>query len=474
MTRIASLSSAAPLMAIPEYRPPEGGVGEWFRGAGGLRLRLGFWQPKGPARGTVFVSPGRAEPIEKYYEVVTDLLARRFCVVVHDWRGQGLSARLLPDRLKGHARAEDEFLDDYQRLLDGFEDRAPKPWVMLGHSMGAALNLSTLTRGEERFSAAVFINPMLRIKTGKHSLWSVMFQTDWKVKHGQGSDYVPELFDDPFEHTFEEDALTHDAARYNLWREQLFACPHLAVGTPTWGWLLFALRIGDTLLKDKGKVLKKIRTPVSIVVSGDDSLMMKQPTKAFAKKLLKGRCVEIAGAEHEILMEQDAYRRTFWAEFDETVEFNLPDEALPAAPLPSVLDAAMDDVPEMDVPEIEIPVVEVEVTEPVAPTATEVFDSHVPAETVVETVVVPEPEIEPEEVEPEEPEPEKIEDTVRPTTAQSIYFSYELSDVPVYAPPLPPERLSVSDASRSARAEVEVADWEETEDDKPSDVVSKS
>ncbi|UDF05389.1 alpha/beta hydrolase [Asticcacaulis sp. AND118] len=450
MTRIASLSSAAPLMAIPEYRPPEGGVGEWFRGAGGLRLRLGFWQPRGPARGTVFVSPGRAEPIEKYYEVVTDLLARRFCVVVHDWRGQGLSARLLPDRLKGHARSEDEFLDDYQRLLDGFEDRAPKPWVMLGHSMGAALNLSTLTRGEERFSAAVFINPMLRIKTGKHSLWSVMFQTDWKVKHGQGSDYVPELFDDPFEHTFEEDALTHDAARYNLWREQLFACPHLAVGTPTWGWLLFALRIGDTLLKDKGKVLKKVRTPVSIVMSGDDSLMMKQPTKAFAKKLLKGRCIEIAGADHEILMELDAYRRAFWAEFDETVEFNLPGEALPAAALSSIPYAALD----------EVPVVEVEVAEPVAPTATEVFDSHVPAETVVEDVVI---------AEPQEVETKEIERVVRPATAQSIYVSYELSDVPVYAPPLPPERLSVTDAARTARAEVEVADWEETEGETPSD-----
>lgn len=431
MTRIASLSTAAPLMAIPEYRPPEGGVGEWFRGAGGLRLRLGFWHPKGPARGTVFVSPGRAEPIEKYYEVVADLLERRFCVVVHDWRGQGLSARLLPDRLKGHARSEDEFLDDYQRLLDGFEDRAPKPWVMLGHSMGAALNLATLTRGEERFSAAVFINPMLRIKTGKHSLWSVMFQTDWKVKHGQASEYVPELFDDPFEHTFEEDALTHDAARYNLWREQLFACPHLAVGTPTWGWLLFALRIGETLLKDKGKLLKKVRTPVSVVISSDDTLMMKQPTKAFVKKLAKGRCVEIAGADHEILMEMDAYRRAFWAEFDEQISFNLPAEALPSAPVESSL--------------AQVPVAEIEVSEPVVPAATEVFDSHVPAE-AVETVVVAEP----------------TETEVHPVTAQPIFFSYELNDIPVYAPQPPPERLSVPEGLRAKRDEVEVADWEET------------
>ncbi|MDC7683401.1 alpha/beta fold hydrolase [Asticcacaulis sp. BYS171W] len=427
MSRIAALSSTAPLMAIPESRPPEGGVGEWFRGAGGLRLRLGFWQPKGTPRGTVFVSPGRSEPIEKYYEVVSDLLARRFCVVVHDWRGQGLSARLLPDRLKGHARSTEEFLDDYQRLLDGFEERAPKPWIMMGHSMGAALNLSTLIKGEERFGAAIFINPMLRIKTGKHSLWSVTFQTDWKVRHGQGTDYVPELFDDPFEHTFEDDALCHDEHRYNIWREQLFACPHLAIGTPTWGWLNFAFRIGETLLKDKGKLIKKVRTPVSIVCSGDDTLMMKQPSKMFAKKLPKGRYVEIPGADHEVLMELDEYRRQFWAEFDEMAEATLPAPVTFASP-----------------PVSAAPVQVVEAA-PV-PVAAEVFDSHVPEAVPAAGTAVEPPEdnlsvAPPVEAEADEPAVEMPK--------PALFVAYELSDVPAYAPPLEPAE------------EIEVVDWEE-------------
>ncbi|MFT3998095.1 MAG: alpha/beta hydrolase, partial [Asticcacaulis sp.] len=321
-----------------------------------------------------------------------------------------------------------------QRLLDGFEDRAPKPWVMLGHSMGAALNLVTLTRGEERFSAAIVINPMLRIRTGKHSLWSVTFQTDWKVKHGQGSDYVPELFDDPFEHTFEDDALTHDAARYNLWREQLFACPHLAVGTPTWGWLLFALRIGETLLKDKGKVLKKIRTPVSVVCSGDDSLMLKGPTKSFTKRLLKGRYVEIAGAEHEILMETDAARKAFWSEFDETVAFNLPPEGVNfAAPVASAEVAVAPAQP--------------------APVA-EVFDSAVPApEAVAEEPV--------EATELKLAVPDAEDETPAPVVKPALFVSYELSDIPVYAPPLPPERLS----SPSESIDIEASDWEERDEE---------
>ena len=39
-------------------------------------------------RGTVVLSPGRTEPIEKYYEVIGNFLARGWCVLTHDWRGQ--------------------------------------------------------------------------------------------------------------------------------------------------------------------------------------------------------------------------------------------------------------------------------------------------------------------------------------------------------------------------------------------------
>lgn len=342
-TRIAALSTSAPLMSIPESRPPQGGTGEWFRGAGGLRLRQGYWPCPRPGRGTVFVSPGRGEPIEKYYELVRDLMARDFHVVVHDWRGQGLSARLLPDRLKCHARSSEEFLDDFQRLLDGFEDRAPKPWIMIGHSMGAALNLATLIKGEPRISGAFFTNPMLRIKTGRHSMWAVTFQTNWQLNHGRGTEYVPELFEDPFEQTFENDALTHDRERYKIWHEQLYACPHLAVGSPTWGWLAFALKIGDTLLKDKNRVAKRVKTPVTLLCSGDDHIIHKSHTKSYAKKLGKATYVEVAGSEHEVLIEADEYRDQAMLELDALLDHVAPrglsHREATAMPAPAPMDA---------------------------------------------------------------------------------------------------------------------------------------
>ena len=305
-------------MGVPGAAPPPGGRGDWFRGAGGLRLRAAFWTPSALTaarpRGTVVLSPGRTEPIEKYFELIGNLLARGFCVLAHDWRGQGLSARLLPDRLKGHARAVEEFLDDYARLLDAHEDRAPKPWIMVGHSMGAVLNLLTLEAGEERFAGALLSGPMLRIKTGKRSMWSVKLAVRWNLRHGKAGDFVLDDADDPFDHTFENNALTTDVGRYELWRQQLFACPHLAVGGPTWGWLAFAIDAGERSLKTKA--LKSVRIPTTIVQAADDDRVWKQTNRWAARRLGRGRYVDVQGAKHEVIMETDELRAVFLAEFD--------------------------------------------------------------------------------------------------------------------------------------------------------------
>lgn len=329
MSRAAAFAANAPLMGVPGAAAPPGGKGEWFRGAGGLRLRAAFWEPEGEARGTVILSPGRTEPIEKYFEFIGDCLERGFCVLAHDWRGQGLSARLLPDRLRGHARAVEEFLDDYARLLDAFEARAPKPWIMVGHSMGAALNLLTLQAGEPRIAGALLSSPMLRIRTGKRSMWSVKLACRWNLRHGKAGDYVLDNMDDPFEHTFETDALTSDPHRYDLWRQQLYACPHLAVGGVTWGWLAFALDAGERALKPKA--LKRVKVPVAVVQAGEDDRVWKQTNRWAARRLGRGRYVEIDGAKHEVIMETDDRRAIVLREFDALADYLAPRERATAA-----------------------------------------------------------------------------------------------------------------------------------------------
>ena len=384
MNRIAAFTANAPLMSVPGAPAPAGGVGEWYRGAGGLRLRAGFWQPPlGPneqARGTVILSPGRTEPIEKYYETIGDFLKRGFYVLAHDWRGQGLSARLTPYRLKGHARAVEEFLDDFSRLLDAYEDRAPKPWIMVGHSMGAALNILSLQTGEARVVGAVLSSPMLKIKTGKRSLWSARFAARWNVNHGKAAEYVMDDPDDPFEHTFEKDALTTDRDRYERWREQLYACPHLAVGGVTWGWLAFGIEVGERALKPKA--LKKVRVPLSIVQGGEDSRVWKTTNKWAAKRFLGGRYTEILGAEHEVLMETDDKRQVFFMEFDSLADTVAPRAGAEPAFTPEPAEAAPQPAPAVEP-------IAAAAAAPIAPAA---FEAVAPEPLAAEPAYAPEPE----------------------------------------------------------------------------------
>ena len=110
----------APWTVTTAAPKPPGGDAYWFKGKGDARLRAGLFTPPRSPRGTVVLSSGHSEPIEKYFEVIDELLDRGFVVLAHDWRGQGLSQRLLPDRMKGHAIGFSDFVTDYTALLDTF------------------------------------------------------------------------------------------------------------------------------------------------------------------------------------------------------------------------------------------------------------------------------------------------------------------------------------------------------------------
>ena len=81
-------------------RGPAGASGHWVQTQDGLRLRLGVW--RNGAKGTVLIFPGRTEYIEKYGGAAAALAKAGYTSLAIDWRGQGLSDRLLPNRLIGH------------------------------------------------------------------------------------------------------------------------------------------------------------------------------------------------------------------------------------------------------------------------------------------------------------------------------------------------------------------------------------
>jgi lysophospholipase len=306
---------AAPLISTAAAPVPEGAAAEWVRGDGGARLRAALFAATAPSSGSVILSPGRSEPIEKYFEAVGRLTGAGFTVLAHDWRGQGLS-RSARDGPRGDARGWRPFVADFQRLLAAFADRLPKPWLAIGHSMGGCLTLLAMAEGETRFAATLLSAPMLGLNTGDIPEPAARLAARISTLFGRGSQPATKASAAP--DAFSRNILTHDANRYARNLAQIVEAPQLAVGAPTWGWLDFAFAATRRLAVGAGAAM--IATPLTAVLAGDEKLVDNVAARRTLARVQGARVVEAPGAYHELMQETDTVQTLFWAEFDALVD----------------------------------------------------------------------------------------------------------------------------------------------------------
>ena len=117
MADLDAPSLAEPVSELLHETPgnplPEGARAGLLRTHDGKKLRYArFDATERPLKGTVVLLPGRNESIEKYFETIADLTRRGLAVATLDWRGQGLSDRLLRNRERGHVDRFDSYVRD--------------------------------------------------------------------------------------------------------------------------------------------------------------------------------------------------------------------------------------------------------------------------------------------------------------------------------------------------------------------------
>lgn len=299
---------------VPGNPRPEGAELIWFRGVGGRRLRACIAPAlnESTARGTCLVCPGRTEFIEKYFETARELQAKGFAVLILDWPGQGLSDRLLEDSKKGHIDNFETFMGALRNGLDALEDRLPRPYVSLAHSMGGAIALAAIAQKLVKVEAAAFSAPMwgfnTRIFGMRYLVWAMRVM-------GRSDDYAQQP--GPRER-FEDNIVTNDEQRWKLQQALVDAAPELELGPVTWGWLGASLNIIGTFAK--AAKIKAVDIPVFLATAEQEKLVDNASHDRVASLLPDCEHVTVAGAKHEILMETDERRAEFWAGFDRLLE----------------------------------------------------------------------------------------------------------------------------------------------------------
>jgi lysophospholipase len=303
------------LVSIPANPVPEGAVTGTLTTRDGVSLRFARWPAPPGRKGTVCIFQGRSEFIEKYFETVRDLRARGFAVATFDWRGQGLSDRAVKNRHKGYVNDFSAYdIDVAAFMQEVVLPDCPPPVFAVGHSMGATVLIRAAYRGHRWFDRIVLSTPMLAwpgMRSGR--LAGGMVRAMRML--GLGVCYVP-FRDQAVVGTrpFGGNVFTSDPVRYARTAAVLEAEPALGLGCPTVTWCAAAMRAMGGIAEPS--FAAKIRQPILVVAAGRDEVVSTSAIEDFATSLRAGRNLIIAGAHHELLMEQDRYRTQFLAAFD--------------------------------------------------------------------------------------------------------------------------------------------------------------
>ena len=117
----------APYLELDYYKPPEGVNSVFIPMHDKRKLRLMYWKSnKDNELGTVLLQQGHNEFIEKYYETISEFLDRDFNVIAFDWRGQGLSDRMIKNKNKQYIEDFKIHEEDLIYIYENFIKQAKK------------------------------------------------------------------------------------------------------------------------------------------------------------------------------------------------------------------------------------------------------------------------------------------------------------------------------------------------------------
>jgi lysophospholipase len=291
---------------------PAGGQAVWCTAADGVRIRVGWWPVASDVtgKGTVLIFPGRTEYIEKYGRDAVDLTAAGYTVLAIDWRGQGLADRTMDNVNIGHVGSFPDYQLDVGAALDVAQTAdLPKPWHLLGHSMGGCIGLRALHEGLP-VASAIFSAPMWGIQ-----LKAAVRPVAWGIARvgshlGLGNMMSPGMKEAPYplEFSFKANKLTSDRDFYDYMRRQLTRHPELSLGGPSLHWLNLALAECRDLMQRAAPDVHALT-----FLGVDEAIVDSDQIKARMESWPVGELVMLPAGRHEVLMETPAVRQAVFA-----------------------------------------------------------------------------------------------------------------------------------------------------------------
>lgn len=272
----------------------------------GKRIRYARTKTKiSPCKGTIVIFAGRNECIEKYFETIADFQKSAFDVVVFDWRGQGDSEHLIPDRHKGYVRRFSDYRFDVEAIFDQvvLPDCRP-PFFVVAHSMGCLIALDAAPILKSRVDRMVLSGPFLGIIKQPFSTEVAWWVSRALIAIGLGRMYFG---GGPRNRVaFEANKVSGDKQRYGRNQDLYDRHPHLALGGPTARWVNASItairklsRRGDSLA---------YRIPALVLIAAKDQVVPRDAIDNAVRFLPAAHSIIIDDACHEMLQDRKIIR----------------------------------------------------------------------------------------------------------------------------------------------------------------------
>lgn len=253
---------------------------------------------------------GRGDCFMKYTDFYSQLNGLGITVFAIDHRGQGASGRMLPEKEKDYIETYDFFVDDAEDMLRNvvLKEVCGIPVFLISYSMGGTISLLLAPRIQDIIKKAVFITPMCGLNYGKLPEFAAEMLVKGACFLGFGKNYAFGKSALDHQKPFEKKCVTHDREKYEMQREFFRRHPNIALGGPTFKWVLESMKA----IKKLENAAPLIDIPVLLFQAGADVKVDNKKQDKIASLLKNCRKVIIPGAMHELLSEEKSYYdRTF-------------------------------------------------------------------------------------------------------------------------------------------------------------------
>ena len=262
-------------------------------------------------RGTIFLGPGYAEPIEKYYELMRELTAEGYDLWIMDWAGQGGSTRHDPKDRQRSYDVED-FVDHHCADLYHLVTKVAKvpdhhKIAYMGSSMGGHIGLRFVGEYPHVFDTIAVSSALVGLQTGGLPMKLVERMTTRYRRRGQGGTYVPGGRNwSKNKSLFFGNLKTSDPIRFKVLSRLFLSNERLQVGDVRIDWLHHVM---PSLRKVSNRLyLEKLKTPIFMSIAGKDKIVSVRAQRRAVKSMFNACSMEYKSAKHELWMERDDIR----------------------------------------------------------------------------------------------------------------------------------------------------------------------